>query len=213
MSMETTIGSEYNLLEPTPRSARQIKLASPILKNAELDKLRRLDGSGPHGFNSTTLPMLFAVQDEAAGLEKAMTDLCRQASAAVETFGAIAVKKGVFARYFPWTASRVSGVGLDVIAAEGRARHEHAFPERPLNGPPLDAGGHYQYRREGEYHLFNPETIHKLQYACRSGDFKVFKEYSALVNTPAKRLCTLRGLFELKAAEQPIPIEEVASVE
>src|SRR6202022_1038906 len=66
---------------------------------------------------------------------------------------------------------------------------------------------------EGEFHLFNPETVHKLQYACRTGDYKTFKQYSELVNNQARRLCTLRGLFDLKIAGQPIPIEEVESVE
>ncbi len=83
MSMETTIGSEYNLLEPTPRSARQIKLASPILHNEELDKLRRLDGSDPQGFKSITLPILYPVHEGAPGLERALDELFGQVSAAV----------------------------------------------------------------------------------------------------------------------------------
>src|SRR6185437_6134464 len=66
---------------------------------------------------------------------------------------------------------------------------------------------------EGEYHLFNPETVHKLQYAVRANNYKVFKEYSALVNDQSRRMCTLRGLFDLKFAEEPIPLEEVESVE
>src|SRR5262249_13323414 len=74
-------------------------------------------------------------------------------------------------------------------------------------------GGQYQWRREGEAHLFNPETVHKLQYACRTGDFKVFKEYSELVNNQSRRLCTLRGLFDLKFAEKQVPLEEVESAE
>src|SRR5262249_10292601 len=103
--------------------------------------------------------------------------------------------------------------GIDVIAQEVKARHVRAFPDRSLNGHTLDTGGHYQYRRDGEYHLFNPETVHKLQYACRSGDYQIFKQYSDLVNNQSKRLCTLRDLLELKLAEKPIPIEEVEPVE
>ena len=107
---------------------------------------------------------------------------------------------------------------LDQLAAEvkachARVAHDQAFPERSLNGHTLEVGGQYQYRKDGEYHLFNPETVHKLQYACRSGDYKVFKQYSELVNNRSRRLCTLRGLFDLKFAETPIPIEEVESVE
>src|SRR5207248_1424551 len=77
----------------------------------------------------------------------------------------------------------------------------------------LDSGGQYQWRRDGEHHLFNPETVHKLQYACRTGDYKVFQQYSELVNNQSKRHCTLRGLFELKFADQPVPLDEVEPVE
>src|SRR5262249_39585813 len=105
------------------------------------------------------------------------------------------------------------GIGLDVIAAEVKARHDKAFPKRPLNGHVLDAGGQYQYRKDGEFHLFNPETVHKLQHACRTGSYKVFQEYSRLVDDQPTRLCTLRGLFQLKFAEQPVPPEEVEPVE
>ena len=92
MSMETTIGAEQNLLEPTPRSARQIKLKSPILRNDELDKLRQLDGSWRPGgarplmgrwFRSVTLPTLYKVREGGPGLVRAMEELCRQASAAI----------------------------------------------------------------------------------------------------------------------------------
>ncbi|MHB1421792.1 MAG: glutamate synthase large subunit [Gemmataceae bacterium] len=351
MAMETTIGAEYNLLEPTPRSARQIKLQSPILKNDELDKLRQLDGTPTPlppwgergrgeggGFKSVTLPILFPVHEREKGLEKALNALCRHASQMVasghdfiilsdrghtrtlapipallavaavhhhliregtrtkvglvlesgeprevhhfalligygagainpylafetlddmvrqgeligidhdktvknyvkaiakgvmkvmskmgistaqsycgaQIFEAIGLSKEVVDKYFTWTASPISGIGLDAIAAEVKARYERAFPERPLNGHVLDAGGQYQWRKDGEHHLFNPETVHKLQYAVRSGDYKVFKQYSELVNDRAKRLCTLRGLFELKFAEQPIPLEDVEPVE
>src|SRR5204863_1249487 len=116
-------------------------------------------------------------------------------------------------KYFTWTASRLSGIGLDVIADEVKSRHEKAFPERLIDTVTLDVGGQYQYRQEGEYHLFNPQTIHKLQHACRSNNFKVFKEYSTLVNNQARKLCTLRGLFDLKLADKPIPIEEVEPAE
>ncbi len=339
MSMATTIGAEYNLLEPGPGSARQIKLpTSPILHNAELDKLRQLDGTARGQFKSVTLPIVYEVEQGARGLERAMTILCRQASAAIATghdfiilsdrsldrlhapipallavagvhhhliregtrtkvglvlesgeprevhhfalligygagainpylafetlddlirqghlkntdhehavkayikavnkgvmkvmskmgistvqsycgaqiFEAVGLNQDVIDRYFTWTASRVSGIGLDVIAAEVKARHDRAFPQRPVNGHTLDVGGQYQYRREGEYHLFNPETVHKLQYACRSNNYKVFKEYSTLVNDQSRRLCTLRGLFDFKFADRPIPIEEVEPVE
>jgi glutamate synthase (ferredoxin) len=152
----------------------------------------------------------------AKGVMKVMSKMgisTAQSYCGAQIFEAVGLNKEVIERYFTWTASRISGVGLDVIAAEAAARHQRAFPDRQLNGRTLDVGGHYQYRREGEYHLFNPETIHKLQYACRADNYKVFKEYSALVNNQAKRLCTLRGLFDLKFADKPIPIEDVEPVE
>src|SRR5437764_6335258 len=273
MSIETTIGSEYNLLEPTPRSARQIKLASPIIHNEELDKLRQLDGTGAGQFKSVTLQIIYNIREGAAGLEKALNALCRQASSAIATghdfiilsdraidrnhapisallavagvhhhliregtrikvglvlesgeprevhhfalligygagainpylafetlddmirqglltginhenavkhyvksidkgvlkvmskmgistaqsycgaqiFEAVGINHDVIDKYFTWTASRVSGVGLDVIAQEAIARHRKAFPERPLNGHTLDVAGQNQTPKE-----------------------------------------------------------------
>ena len=351
MSMETTIGREYNLLNPTPQSCRQIKLHSPILFNDELDKLRQLEGTTRGRFKSITLPTLFNPREGAAGLAREMTALCRQASTAIATgteyiilsdraidrhhapipallavagvhhhliregtrtqvslvlesgeprevhhfalligygagainpylafetiddlirqghlpstsatraketgqdapqkkamtnyvkainkgvlkvmskmgistaqsycgaqiFEAVGLGKEVIDQYFTGTASRVGGIGLDVIAQDVRARHDHAFSERPTNGKTLDAGGQYQYRREGEYHLFNPETVHQLQYACRTGDFKTFQKYSRLVNDQSKRLCTLRGLMDFNLeGRTPIPLDEVEPLE
>jgi glutamate synthase (NADPH/NADH) large chain len=338
MSMETTVGREWNLLDPRPESCRQIRLHSPILTEQELDKIRALEGITGGRFKSITLPILFEAQQGAAGLKKALDALCRQASQAItagyeflilsdrgvdrqhapipallavagvhhhlirqgtrtqvslilesgeprevhhfalligygagaicpylafesiedlirqghltgvtpeqaihryikavdkgvakvmskmgistvqsycgaQIFEAVGLSQEVIDQYFTWTASRIGGIGLDVIAEEALARHRHAFPERPVNGRTLDPGGHYQWRHDGEYHLFNPETIHKLQYACRTGNYQAFKEYSRLVDDQSKRLATLRGLFELKFAEQPIPLEEVEPVE
>jgi glutamate synthase (ferredoxin) len=130
-----------------------------------------------------------------------------------QIFEAIGLNHSVIDKYFTWTASQVEGIGIDVIAEEVRQRHRHAFPDRSVNGATLDPGGQYQWRSDGEYHLFNPETIHKLQVAARTNNFNVFREYSELVNDQSKNLCTLRGLFEFKLAPKPIPIEEVETVE
>lgn len=130
-----------------------------------------------------------------------------------QIFEAVGLNREVIDRYFSWTASRVEGIGLDQMAQEVLLRHKHAFPDFSVNGKTLDPGGQYQWRKDGEFHLFNPETVHKLQYACRINNYKIFKEYSGLVNDQAKNLCTLRGLLGLKAAPTPIPIEEVESVE
>ncbi|MEK7363125.1 MAG: glutamate synthase central domain-containing protein, partial [candidate division NC10 bacterium] len=333
--MSTTTGPERNLLKPEPESCRQIKLKTPVLDNEELARIRYVDRPG---FKATTLPMLFSVADGAAGLARALEELCLKASQAIAlgyTFlilsdrgvdknlapipavlatagvhhhlvregtrtrvgliiesgepreihhaalligygaGAInpylafetlddmirqellpgldhakaiknyikALNKGVLKviskmgistiqsyrgaqifeaiglckefvdRYFTWTASRIGGVGLDVIAEEAILRHQHAFPERPVGKPELDWGGEYQWRRDGEYHLFNPDTVFKLQHATRSGQYKIFKEYTDLVNNQNLNLCTLRGLFDFKFAGTPIPLEEVEPVE
>ncbi|HTL18559.1 MAG TPA: glutamate synthase large subunit, partial [Patescibacteria group bacterium] len=129
-----------------------------------------------------------------------------------QIFEAIGLKKEFVDKYFTWTPSRVEGADIKVIAAEALARHQRAFPDRSVNGHVLDAGGQYQWRDNGEYHLFNPQTIHKLQAAVRTNSYKLFKEYSGLVNEQSRNLCTLRGLLDFKASK-PIPIEEVESVE
>ncbi|HUJ09647.1 MAG TPA: glutamate synthase large subunit [Verrucomicrobiae bacterium] len=129
-----------------------------------------------------------------------------------QIFEAIGLNHSVIDKYFTWTASQIEGIGIDTIAEEVRQRHRHAFPDRSVNGATLDPGGQYQWRSDGEYHLFNPETIHKLQVATRTDNYKVFKEYSELVNNQSKNLCTLRGLFEFQFAPRPIPLEEVEPV-
>jgi glutamate synthase (ferredoxin) len=129
-----------------------------------------------------------------------------------QIFEAIGLKQEVIDKYFTWTPSRVEGVGLDVIAQETLMRHRRAFPERPVNGQVLETGGQYQWRADGEFHLFNPETIHLLQKAVRTGSYELFKEYSRRVNDQSRNLCTLRSLLEFKPA-QPVPLDEVEPVE
>ncbi len=136
-----------------------------------------------------------------------------QSYCGAQIFEAIGLNKDVINRYFTWTASRVEGIGLDGIAEEILKRHRHAFPEREVNGQTLDPGGQYQWRKDGEFHLFNPETIHKLQLSTRLNNYKFFKEYSEAVNNQSKNHCTLRGLLDFKTAAKPIPIEEVESAE
>jgi glutamate synthase (ferredoxin) len=130
-----------------------------------------------------------------------------------QIFEAIGLDKAFVDKYFTWTASRIGGIGIDVIAQEAGLRHHHAYPDRPAGEPDLDWGGEYQWRRDGEYHLFNPETVFKLQHATRTKQYAIFKEYSGAVDNQNHQLATLRGLFELKVAAQPIPLAEVESVE
>jgi len=339
MSVGITIGPEQNLLEPSPKSAWQIELESPILTNQQLETLRGLDGKAPsRGFRAVTLPMLYKAKEGGDGLRRAMAELCRQALSAARSqhpililshrgidaenapipallavaglhhyliregartkvgmvlesgeprevhhfallisYGAAAVNpylafetlhdqirdggfpgltpaeaekryikaatKGVLKvmskmgistiqsycgaqifealglsqelvdEYFTGTATRIGGVGLDEIADETRRRHERAFPERPVRTRTLDPGGQYQWRHDGELHLFNPQTVHKLQLACRTGSYEVFKQYSALIDDQTRSLYTLRGMMELKPVGPPLPLDEVEPVE
>jgi len=130
-----------------------------------------------------------------------------------QIFEAIGLNQEFVDTYFTWTASRIGGVGIDVIAEEVKLRHRHAFPERSVNGRQLDPGGQYQWRADGEYHLFNPQSVHKLQLACRTNNYDVFREYSQLINERSRRVATLRGLMEFQPAAQPVPIDEVEPVE
>ncbi|HVM07928.1 MAG TPA: glutamate synthase large subunit [Acidimicrobiales bacterium] len=135
-----------------------------------------------------------------------------------QIFEAIGLAQDLVDEYFTGTVSRIGGVGLDVLAEEVARRHKKAYPDRPteLAHRELEVGGEYQWRREGEYHLFNPETVFRLQHATRTKQYKIFKEYTSLVDDQAAKLATLRGLFTLKSADglgrQPIPIEEVEPV-
>src|SRR5438477_8462329 len=135
-----------------------------------------------------------------------------QSYCGAQIFEAIGLNRSVVNRYFTGTASRVSGIGIDLIAEEARRRHEEAFPARPVGHADLDWGGEYQWRRDGEYHLFNPDTVFKLQHATRAGQAKIFREYTRLVDDQSRQLATLRGLIELRAG-QPLPLDEVEPVE
>jgi len=128
-----------------------------------------------------------------------------------QIFEAIGLQEDLVDKYFTGTPSRIGGANLDVIAEEVRRRHTTAFAERPEN-PTLESGGQYQYRKNGEPHLFNPLTIHKLQAACRTGNYSAFKEYSELVNNRSRSLCTLRGVMEFRSTRPAIPLEEVEPV-
>jgi glutamate synthase (NADPH/NADH) large chain len=129
-----------------------------------------------------------------------------------QVFEAVGLGPDLIDEYFTGTTSKLGGIDLDTLAAETAKRHAKAYPDRPSERAhrELEVGGEYQWRREGEHHLFNPETVFKLQHATRAKRYDVFKEYTTLVDQQANRLATLRGLFELKVGERtPIPIDEV----
>ena len=336
-STETMVGSEGNLLEPTPESCRMIKLEHPILTNEELEKLRHVDRPG---FKPVTLPILFkaaegAPRDWNGALDRACSPpptrplpaasnililsdrgisaenapipallavaglhhhLIRQGTrtrvglvlesgeprevhhfALLIGYGCSAINpylafetlddmihEGLLREHRPQDRHQEIHQGggqrrgqndgqdghlhhpklsrradfrgrrpeqrcrgqvfhLDAVAHRGRrpgrdCRRGAGPPPPRVSRPPgdngaLDAGGQYQWRDDGEFHLFNPQTIHKLQIACRLGSYKMFKEYAELINNQAQNLCTLRGLLDFKWAEKSVPIEEVESVE
>ncbi len=337
-SVRTGAGAEGNLLMPSPESARQIALDSPILDNDELAKLKQLEGW--RGFKSSELPMLFLASEGAEGLERSLRHLFERATEEIDRgsnllvlshrgvdakyapipsllavaglhhhlvreglrtraglvvecadarevhhfalllgYGAgsinpylafetlddmiahgmiregidhsqavdkyrKAIKKGVVKvmskmgistiqsyrgaqifeaigldrdfvkQYFDKTASRIGGVGLKEIAAEALDPHRRAYAPREVGPLLLAEGGQYQWRRDGEYHLFNPETVFRLQHSTQAGRYEVFKHYTKLVDDQSERQCTLRGLFDFRLdACSPIPIDEVESVD
>ena len=129
-----------------------------------------------------------------------------------QIFEALGLNQAVIDQYFTWTASRIQGVGLDMLAEEAIQRHRHAFPDRPTENVTLDVGGDYQWRKEGEAHLFSPEVIHTLQKAVRTGNYDAYKQYAALVNEQEKQQFRLRDLLQFKARE-PVPLDEVEPIE
>ncbi|MGE5716574.1 MAG: glutamate synthase large subunit, partial [Acidobacteriota bacterium] len=338
MAVDTAIGPEENLLEPTPSAALHFDLPTPVLLNVELEKIRALDGRpGSKDFRSITLPMLFAVREGGAGLRKAIEDLRRRCSEAIaeghnvlilsdrghdatdapipallalsavqhhllregsrtrvglvletgeprevhhfclligygasainpylafetihdqvrqgliegsadeaekryvkavnkgivkviskmgistvqsyhgaQVFEALGLSQDFIDEYFTGTPTRISGIGINAIAREVLLRHDWAYPKRPVEHTTLGTGGRYQYRRDGEDHLNTPEAIHFLQTACRTGDYRLFKKYSELVNRQGKHPVTLRGLMDFRPLAKAVPLEEVEPVE
>ncbi len=115
-----------------------------------------------------------------------------------QIFEAIGLNKSVVEKYFTGTASRVEGIGLDVIAREAKIKHDFAFRPLTESDNELETGGNIQYRANGEYHMFNPLTISKLQHSVRGDSYETYKEFAAAVNDQARHLCTLRGLMNFR---------------
>jgi glutamate synthase domain-containing protein 2/glutamate synthase domain-containing protein 1/glutamate synthase domain-containing protein 3 len=129
-----------------------------------------------------------------------------------QIFEAIGLAKEFIDQHFEGTPSRIGGVGVEVIAEEVLIRHRNAFNNIRKPMRELEVGGQYSWRGEGEFHLFNPETISKLQMATRRGDYGIFKKYTELINDQSKNHCTLRSLLKFKKAGKAIPLEEVEPV-
>ena len=133
-----------------------------------------------------------------------------------QVFEAVGLDEEFVATYFNGTATKIGGAGLDVVAKEVAARHAKGYPASGIAASHrrLEIGGEYQWRREGEPHLFDPETVFRLQHATRHGQYDTFKKYTDRVNEQSERLMTLRGLFGFKSQDRaPIALDEVESVE
>lgn len=129
-----------------------------------------------------------------------------------QIFEAVGLSQAVITNYFTWTPSRLEGIGLAEIAHEAALRHKKGFDD-DSGLDSLESGGIYQWRSNGEYHLYNPQTIHQLQQACWNGDYQAYKEYTRLIHAPGQTPATLRSLLEFKTDRTAIPLEEVEPVE
>ncbi|MTI80299.1 MAG: glutamate synthase large subunit [Firmicutes bacterium] len=136
-----------------------------------------------------------------------------QSYTGAQIFEAIGIHQSVVDKYFTRTPSRIGGVDLAAIARESEMRHQRAYLDQEGWDETLDSGSVYQWRHDGEDHMFNPQSIYNLQQACRNDDYELFKEYSNELNKEVRKSCTLRGMFDFKSGSNSIPIDEVESVE
>jgi len=127
-----------------------------------------------------------------------------------QIFEAIGLNADVISRFFTDTPSRISGIGLAEIARESLARHTIGFPGDPdAESPELDTGGEIMWRRRGEQHMWNPETVQRLQHAVRNESRTEYDKFAAAANDESRQLCTIRGLLDIKKGRKPIPLELV----
>jgi glutamate synthase (NADPH) large chain len=160
-----------------------------------------------------------AVKNYVKSVDKGVIKICSKMGISTirsyqgaQIFEALGISGEVVEKYFTRTPSRIGGIGLSEIAEEALERHKKAFfPTRETDF--LETGGEYQWRKTGEFHLFNPETVHTLQKATRRGDYETFKKYSRLINEQETQQATLRGLLKFTEKRESIPIEEVEPVE
>src|SRR5438552_4474979 len=130
-----------------------------------------------------------------------------QSYCGAQIFEAVGLNRPCVDKYFTHTPSQIGGIGIAVVAEEVQRRHERAFGSKPVAPEELEWGGEYQWRRDGEHHMVNPDMIARLQHSTRSGSYPLFKEYTRLCDDQGRRLATLRGLMELAETTTPIPIE------
>ncbi len=130
-----------------------------------------------------------------------------------QIFEILGINKSVIEKYFTGATSRIEGMGLDEIAKETLVKHFFSFNKKNMPFERLSVGGNYKWRRKGEFHLFNPKTIHLLQYSTRMNDYNIFKKYSKTVNDQSEKAATLRSLFQFKKKRPSISINEVEAAD
>ncbi len=183
---------------------------NPYLAFETLEGMHR-DGALAEGLDldKAVANYIFAIKKGTLKVMSKMGISTVQSYQGAQIFEAVGLNSNVVDRYFAGTASQIEGVGLDVVAEESAQRHEFAYHPVTEAVTELDVGGAYQFRMRGEQHLLNPTTVSKLQHAVQQQSFKTFQEFSSTINDMNKTLCTLRGLFEFKKSDNPVPIEDV----
>ncbi len=190
---------------------------NPYLAFESIEDMIRQGDNGLDGFDPRAAVAKY-IKAAGKGVLKIMSKMGVSTVASyrgAQIFEAIGIGEHLVEEYFTGTVSRLGGIGLDEVAREVSERHSVAYPSNPERRAhrKLELGGEYQWRREGEYHLFNPETVYRLQHSTRAKRYDVFKQYTSAVDDQSKNLATLRGLFEFEVSGRtPIPIDEVESV-
>ncbi|WP_160726149.1 glutamate synthase large subunit [Bacillus sp. USDA818B3_A] len=167
------------------------------------------EGTLPFSYQEAVEKYLYAMTEGVVKVMSKMGISTVQSYRGAQIFEAVGISSDVIDRYFTGTVSQLSGIGLETIAEEAKLRHADAFKE--TTDKTLESGSNFQWRHDGEHHAFNPGTIHTLQWACRNGDYDLFKKYSTLANE--ERLGFLRNLFSFNRTGTAVPIEEVESVD
>ncbi|MBE7173585.1 MAG: glutamate synthase large subunit [Williamsia sp.] len=178
---------------------RDMKLSGKLETNMEVDHLKK--------------NYIKAVCDGLLKVFSKMGISTLQSYQGAQIFEIIGLNKDVVNKYFTGAISRIEGMGLDEIARETLTKHHFAFSKKTIPVDRLTTGGVYQWKRKGEYHLFNPQTIHLLQHSTRMNDYGVFKKYSKAINEQDEKACTLRSLFKFKRNRPSIPLHEVEPIE
>ncbi|MBL7816920.1 MAG: glutamate synthase large subunit [Saprospiraceae bacterium] len=193
-----------------------VQAINPYMAFATIKNLIDTEGAAEHNGHSVDYAIEKYIKAIGKGLLKVMSKIgisTLQSYAGAQIFEILGLHSSVVNKCFTKSVSRIEGIGFDGIAEEVLTRHRVAYIETPLGlTKTLEEGGVYQWKRRGEAHTLNPNTIHLLQYSTATGNYETFKKYSKLINEQDKQALTLRGLMAFRKG-QPVPIEEVEPVE